>query len=344
MKIIKNAVGLLLSLLCVSCTSEDVTFGVADLSNGLDETMETKFFSNRYYLNDKNILVFKSIEDCNFMLDSLSKLDDRDFKLWEQSIGFNSYRSITFDLYENTDDVESLLTEYPDLFIYNADYDLIEPQIKSKYLSSILNIDGEFYIGDKLNSGLDQSEELYSTKATDIIGNIIEYPAISYMDKKNERVMTWFRIYKQRISSSTSLSYSKIIEITVRPRALGLGGWKDVKTHCSIDEFKIHMKNIGPHSFYNEYGVWTSAIDELMSLKTFGSSSAVKRYTLSITLQSGLTDDGTLIDPYCVHYRARTYKLGKWGAAYNTYHPAGGMPDKCLHRQVGACQTEIFDK
>lgn len=322
--------------------------------------LESKCNAN-YFVNDEGALVFATLDDYGFLIDSISKLTDNEFANWENQIGFESYRTFTGNLIDNVDNLETLQSLHPKYFEKNEKYDVVLPKIQSQVYRSIVNKDGFFYIGDTKNKveggffsveGQKVDPKLrqrvsYGLGNEEQIGNAIEYPSIEYVKLKSYKVMTWFRIFKIRGTNGSQIYYSTVLEITVRPRSWGdLIGWSDTQSTCHVEEVKVNMKGLGGCMFYNEYGNNVFAIDEFMSLKTISSSSASKLWTLSIHM-NGMSpyDPGTIQDPYCVHYRARIDKIGKTGAAYNTHHPATGTGDVCaLHKQVTEYQNVIYDK
>lgn len=357
----------LLSLLLSSCgdellktdnqrNPEFVTKSTLDSNILMDEKC-----SASYYVNNEGALVFSTLDDYGFLIDSISKLTDDDFVNWENRINFKSYRTFTDNLIENTESLEMLQSLYPEFFEKNEKYDVVLPKIQAKLYRSIVNKEGIFYIGDTKNKVEDDCFSVegknvnpvlrqkisYSLGNESQIGNAIEYPSIEYVSEKTGyKVMSWFRIYKIRGTNGSQTYYSTVLEITVRPRSWGaLVGWNDTNSTCHVEEVKMKMKGLGGCMFYDEEGEFVARINEFMALKTVSSSSASKLWTLSIHIGMSDYDSGVIQDPYCVHYRARIDKIGKFGAAYNTHHPESGIGGACsLHRQVTEYQNVIYDK
>ena len=355
----------LILLILSSCNNEENLFSNDSYENVIEQSAFGESSLDKlkthavYYVNDEKALVFSSLEDYGFLLDSISKITDEEFSEWENRIGFESYRTFVNNIMEKTIETDRLQFSYPNFFEKNKELNLVIPKIKSYLYQSIVNKDGFFYIGntknivngdcvtnqgENINSKLDQNTSYSINPLSEQIGNAIEYPVIDYTTNDLSRVMTWFKIYRLRGSNGTATLYNTVLEIAVRPRSwFGVTGWSDTESVCYVEEVKLHMNGLGLCSFYNEDGIRVMKSNEFMALKTSRSSKALKIWNLSIVMNSSMMDPGMLYDPYCVHYRARTGKTGKWGAAYNTYHPAPDMGPACQHRIVTEYQNQIYD-
>lgn len=122
---------------------------VADEESNITEILRNKS-SASYYVNAENALVFETIEDYAYVLNMISKFSNEEFRKWESGIGFVSYRSFTDDLFENRDDTESLVNDYPKYFTFIDG--LVQTKVLSQLQKSIINNDGIFYIGDTQNN------------------------------------------------------------------------------------------------------------------------------------------------------------------------------------------------
>lgn len=266
----------LILLILSSCNNEENLFSNSSDENAIDQSvlgensLEKLKTHAVYYVNDEKALVFSSLEDYGFLLDSISKITDEEFSEWETRIGFESYRTFVNNIIEKTIDTDSLQFSYPNFFEKNKELNLVIPKIKSYLYQSIVNKDGFFYIGntknivngdcvtiqgENINSKLDQNTSYSINPLSEQIGNAIEYPVIDYTTNDLSRVMTWFKIYRLRGSNGTATLYNTVLEIAVRPRSwFGVTGWSDTESVCYVEEVKLHMNGLGLCSFYNEDG------------------------------------------------------------------------------------------
>lgn len=344
-----------------SCTDNIISNNVEEL--GVNLNMRTTSVlvntTGRYYVNNDNALVFASVDDYFFVTDSLLKLTDEEFYNWETNIQFESYRSILDRIFSeivNSDMDESLIEKYSKYIIKNKEGD-IEPYIKAQSYTNVLNGNGVFYIGETKHvvdkeyvSIIDLNEKSrnvhrfqYAMKQMQMRdGDAIEYPQISSDARENRKVFTWFNVYRN-IAGSNGLDKNTIdLDIVVRPRkcvnwVLGTS-WKDYNDLCYVDELRVHMPGIGGNFVIDENNNWIFKQDEFWWLSTHKSSKSTSRYTITCRLNSTLlTSTDRLQDIVCIHYRARTGDAGKYGAAYNVFHPLPGMTD-CGHRNVTSYQ------
>lgn len=341
-------------LLMVSCQND--LFSEIQTDTDLQtKSLDASGFA-RYYVNDEKALVFETLDDYSLLIDSISKLDDDEFLDWEKEIGFESYRTYTNHLMDELDSsnefqiTKKLDTNYQKYLLVKEE-GLLLPKIPCQIYANICNregyfyvgkikniVDGEFFYADGDNLNPDLNRRMTYSLGGEQYGNAIEYPTLHSTPHGDYKVMTWFRIFRTRAVSSSGSTYNTAIEISVRPRSWGkIVGWKDRESVCYVEELKIHMKGLGnTYIWFDEDGNSRFASDEYIEMRTNASSKATKRYTWTVFMNSGMlmADPGMLYDPYCVHYRARANVVGKYGVAYNTYHPESGMADECKHRQV----------
>lgn len=345
---------ILTSLIMVSCQNDLLSEVQTDVD------LQTKSLDSkvgaRCFVNDEGALVFETLEDYNILIDSISKLSETEFLEWEKEIGFESYRTYTNRLMDELDNsTEFQMTKKLDANYQNyllvKEEGLLLPKIPSQIYASICNREGYFYVGeiknivdgeffyaegDNLNPDL--NKRMTYSIGGEQYGNAIEYPALHSTPHGDYKVMTWFRIFRTRAVSSSGTSYNTALEISVRPRSWGkIVGWKDRESVCYIEEVKLHMKGLGnTYIAFDEDGNSRFTKDEYIEMRTIASSKATKRYTWTVFMNFPIfvSDPGMLYDPYCVHYRARANVVGKYGVAYNTYHPEPGMADECKHRLV----------
>lgn len=113
-----------------------------------------------------------------------------------------------------------------------------------------------------------------------------------------------------------------------------------------VEELTIHLKGLGATIYFDENGRITFGNDQMMYLQTVTSSKKTSLFTSTYILTGSSLSSSVperIEDPICVHYRARTGNTGKYGGAYNTYHPYPGMdPNTCGHRIVTEYQHVVY--
>lgn len=311
---------------------------VADEESNITEILRNKS-SASYYVNAENALVFETIEDYAYVLNMISKFSNEEFRKWESGIGFVSYRSFTDDLFENRDDTESLVNDYPKYFTFIDG--LVQTKVLSQLQKSIIHNDGIFYIGDTQNNVNEAGIIAADLLPGEEIVSEIQIPIDQYRPNGNAsyKIIPSCRLLKIKGVSGGFIVWTFVMEIVNRPRSLHATGWKDTKTACWIEEVKVHMKGLGWNTVKDEYGQTKLVEDQFMSLPTKGGES-LKILTVTYVMSHSMNDPGKLNDPYCVHFRERIGKFGLTGLAVNYYHAAPGIT--CPHRPVAETQTEIF--
>lgn len=354
---------LIFSLL--SCSETEDVFDTAASSQVSPIGINSFDVGTSYYLTDDGALHFKSIDDYRTLSDSLRGLPEDEFEAWETEVGFSSYRSLFKGILLSAMDMEvgvrnSFVDSNSD-YVYIDSNDLIQPVVEAQFFQNVINKDRIFYIADNkyiIDNDFVITENQQSRSITNKIqyslidksvstkaaGDEVNYPSIEYKNVNGTyKVITWFKIYKNVFNSPFTGKFNEVIlEVSVRPREFSkIAGFKDYNAWCYVEEMKIHMPGLGFGLFFDETGSQVMANDQRMYLHTTSSSNKTPLYTSSYVIWSSQTQEfGRLQDPVCVHYRARTAELGKFGAAYNTYHPLSGMdPNDCGHRLVTTYQN-----
>ncbi|MFV0270484.1 MAG: hypothetical protein ACK5HZ_02200 [Macellibacteroides fermentans] len=144
----------LILLILSSCNNEENLFSNDSYENVIEQSAFGESSLDKlkthavYYVNDEKALVFSSLEDYGFLLDSISKITDEEFSEWENRIGFESYRTFVNNIMEKTIETDRLQFSYPNFFEKNKELNMVIPKIKSYLYQSIVNKEGSFYIGN----------------------------------------------------------------------------------------------------------------------------------------------------------------------------------------------------
>ena len=105
------------------------------------------------HVENDGALNFRSAKDYFEISDSLSKLSEKEFRNWETSNHFESYRTFTDNIieaiYTAIDNAPSKVTELLNQnkqFVYMTEDSLIYSTIQSRAYQNIINKNGSFYI------------------------------------------------------------------------------------------------------------------------------------------------------------------------------------------------------
>lgn len=316
-----------------------------------------------YFVMDDGALRFESVDAYYSLNDSLRQLTEDEFEAWEKEVGFSSYRTYFKNILISAMDMDS--DAIKDVVnsnsgcIYIDSNDMIQPVVGAQFFQNVISKNRYFYIADNkyiVDGSFVVTENQITKSVVDKVqytcikegilalasDDEVTYPSITYTAKGGDRqVITWLRIYKHRLSTPIN-PYQIIMEISVRPRKYNhFGGYKDYNDWCYVEELRVHMPGLGMTIYTDENGNTVMGKDRCMYLKTVSSSKETPIFTSSYGL--GQNNGERLQDPVCVHYRARTGDLGKYGAAYNSYHPLPGMDSSnCGDRLVTEYQHVIY--
>ena len=355
------ALSLFIFMAFQSCSeSNDELMMVASHQNVITKSIDVE---RGYDITDDGALRFESVDAYYSLSDSLRQLTEDEFESWEKEVGFSSYRTffknILLSAMKMDSDTRNGFVNSNSDCVYIDSNDLIQPVVGAQFFQNVISKDRCFYIADnkyivdenfvvtenqKSKSVIDKIQYTCIKEGTSALASDdeITYPSITYTGNGGGRQLTtWFRIYKNRISTPIN-PYQIIMEISVRPRKYNhFGGYKDYNDWCYVEEVRIHMPGLGTTMYTDENGNMVMGIDRCMYLKTVSSSKETPIFTSSYGI--GQNAGERLQDPVCVHYRARTRDLGKYGAAYNSYHPLPGMDSSnCGDRLVTEYQHVIY--
>lgn len=368
MKVLKcMALSMCIFMAFQSCSeSNDELMMVASHQNAMTKSIDVE---RGYDITDDGVLRFESIDAYYSLSDSLRQLTEDEFESWEKEVGFSSYRTffknILLSAMEMDTDARNGFVNSNSDCVYIDSNDLIQPVVGAQFFRNVINQSRCFYIADNkyiVDSDFVVTEDQMSKSIKDKVrytlmsnevsvlagGDEISYPTIEYvLGRGDYKVMTWFRIYRNVFESPFTGKFNQLLlEVSVRPRKfINISGYKDYNDMCYVDEMKIHMPGLGTGIFVDETGSITAAEDQRMFLTTASSTKSTPLYTSSYVIWESKTQvfPTPLQDPICVHYRARTGNTGKYGAAYNTYHPLPGMSkDDCGHREVTEYQHIVY--
>lgn len=315
-----------------------------------------------YFVGEDGALNFRSVDDYFALSDSLAMLSDKEYMSWEEKNNFNSYRTYVQNIIDNLENVE--INNYDDIiaqnseYVYKDKYGSISPIIDAHvyqcvankerffYVNSVKHIVNRDYINVEYSSKSKENEIIdYSLKSNS--RNTVEYPEIEYQrDRSQYKLFTWFKIYKNTITSGPSKGEKICMDVCVRPRKFNqISGWKGYNDYCMVEELTIHLEGLGMTNYFDENGRMVFGNDQMMYLPTVTSSEKTSLFTSTYILSGSMGGSvpERIKDPICVHYRARTGETGKYGGAYNTYHPNPGMdPNTCGHRIVTEYQHVVY--
>lgn len=312
----------LFSQLLLSCSQEIIREDNNSTSFIVTKAVPREHIS--YYVNEEGALCFETGNDFLLLTNYLSALSSEEFKNWEMSIGFKSYRTVTdeilFALYskENTSEYNQLLERYKS-FVYLDPDSIATPIIQGLVYRNISNKDGIFYIQETKNKFNGNTLTFYDaqnkqlpirhplTKANGDV--LVQYPTKSYTPDNKKRVDTSAKIYEV-VASNGFNTYSQLyMDIVVSGYKKNVfGKWKRYNTTCQIDDVTVRIPGFDSDIIYA--GTY--------------SSNECSTYTHSFLMVPSQPQLHLPQPPYqlplCLHYRARTRGTGNMGMAYNFFH------------------------
>lgn len=351
-----------LFMILVSCSEEDLLIDGDFMSNNENVIHSSTVINDvdlDYCVNEEGILVFATLQDYQLLTASLIKMDEEEFKDWEKKVNFKSLRTYINQLYQegseyikNRGDYEIWVKKYSKYLILDED-GFVEPIIGSQLYRSIVNRNGEFYIGTALNkvdkeyvtitaieNGMDNSRKMKyvfnNVHSRGEYGNVVEYPKITgygYTGANvSHSITTWFKIYN---NSGTDFHgntvYSLSLDVMSEASSILIWPfWSRNNDYFTIEGFKIHLPGLGFNTFFDENSNLASRKDEMWFLSPTKSKKC-SRYTLTYLLTNSFNGSVEIPqfiqDPVCVHYKASSSGAH---VSYNTFHPLPGM-DECGH-------------
>lgn len=309
----------------LSCTDETITKSTDSEPFVITKAVPKEHIS--YSVNQEGALCFETGNDFLLLTKYLSTLSSKEFKDWEKSNNFKSYRTITDDiistLYSEGENpaYNELVAQYASFVYLNEDGNLC-PIISGQVYRSITNKEGLFYVQGVKNKFTGSTLNFYDTenkllmnmrpltKINEEQNLVVQYPTKTYSADGKNGVETSAKIYYVMTSNGLGYYAQLYLEITVSGlyRKSASVKWGRKKTQCHIDDITILIPGFNTDSTYP--GTHSSAGDYVSLTASFGIPSQLQFPTPQPPYQQ----------PLCLHYRARTRETGNMGMAYNLFH------------------------
>lgn len=346
------------TLALVSCEQTDV-IEETSANIGLSPSIS---LDAPYHIENDGALNFRSTEDYYAISDSLSKLSENEFRNWEASNQFESYRTFTDNIidaiYTAMDNAPSKVTELLNRnkqYVYMTKDSLLYPTIKSYAYQNILNKDGIFYINGIKNIVDSKYITLASSDNSRSIHRIAYLNPISTKERSNEQID--FELFSYTKSDNTKRAYAQCFlikntafndshganqtmvqfQIIVDGKKKMHSGWKHYTTDYTVAEIECIFNGIPtevyPNGTVKSYGIKKLHVPAKVQL----GEGKDGKYLVNLMSFSVRNMSDPIQMPDCIHFKAETRGTSPEGVGYNFYKGKYILPHNSIKGVSNIC-------
>lgn len=314
-----------------------------------------------YHVENDGALNFRSAKDYFEISDSLSKLSEKEFRNWETSNHFESYRTFTDNIieaiYTAIDNAPSKVTELLNQnkqFVYMTEDSLIYSTIQSRAYQNIINKNGIFYINGIKNI----VDSKYITLATtDNSKSIQRIAYLNPISSKERSEQINFDLFSYTKSDNTKRAYAECylikntafedshgsnqimvqFQIKVDGKKKRPTGWKHYSTDYTVSQIKCIFNGIPTEVYPNGYVKPYGTINLDVPAKVVLGEGKMGFYTKNLMNFSVRNMSDPLKAPDCIHFKAETRGTSPEGVGYNYYKGKYIIPQNCIKGVSSIC-------